>query len=62
MNPRVRPVRVPAIEVRLRRLDRLEAQALQRRPLRVADAPTPPAWKPGDEFESARKRAIAEAK
>ena len=28
----------PAIQVRLRRLDRLEAQALQRRLLRVADA------------------------
>jgi Zn-dependent M28 family amino/carboxypeptidase len=30
--------------------------------LRVADAPAAPTWKPGDEFESARKRAIAEAK
>ena len=29
VNPRVGPVRVPAIEIGLRRLDRLEAQALE---------------------------------
>jgi Zn-dependent M28 family amino/carboxypeptidase len=28
--------------------------------LRVADAPKLPAWKPGDEFEAARKRALAQ--
>ena len=38
MDAGIGPVLVPAIEVGLRRLDRLEAQALQRRPLRVADA------------------------
>ena len=38
MDARVGPVRVPAIEIGLRRLDRLEALALQRRLLRVADA------------------------
>jgi hypothetical protein len=38
MNPGVGPVRVPAIEVRLGGLERLEAQALERRALRVADA------------------------
>jgi Zn-dependent M28 family amino/carboxypeptidase len=30
--------------------------------LRVADAPTMPTWKPGDEFEAARKRALGEIK
>jgi Zn-dependent M28 family amino/carboxypeptidase len=30
--------------------------------LRVADASALPAWKPGDEFEAARKKAIADAK
>ena len=38
VDARVGPARFPAIEVRLRRLERLEAQALQRRLLRVADA------------------------
>ena len=38
MDARVRPVRVPAIQIGLRGLDRLEAQALQRRLLGVADA------------------------
>ena len=38
VDARVGPVRFPAIEIRLRRLERLEAQALQRRLLRVADA------------------------
>ena len=38
VDARVGPVRFPAIQIRLRRLDRLEAQALQRRLLRVADA------------------------
>ena len=38
MDARIGPVRLPAIQVRLRRLERLEAQALQRRLLRVADA------------------------
>jgi Zn-dependent M28 family amino/carboxypeptidase len=28
--------------------------------LRVANAPRMPAWKPGDEFEAARKKALAE--
>jgi Zn-dependent M28 family amino/carboxypeptidase len=28
--------------------------------LRVADAPAPPAWRAGDEFEATRKRALAE--
>ena len=27
--------------------------------LRVADAPRMPSWKPGDEFEAARKKALA---
>ena len=38
VDARVGPVRLPAIEIRLRRLERLEAQAFQRRLLRVADA------------------------
>jgi len=38
VDARIGPVRLPAIQVRLRRLDRLEAQPLQRRLLRVADA------------------------
>ena len=38
VDARVGPVRFPAIQIRLRRLERLEAQALQRRLLRVADA------------------------
>ena len=38
MNARVGPVLVPAIQIGLGGLERLEAQALQRRPLRVADA------------------------
>jgi hypothetical protein len=38
VDARIGPVRLPAIQVRLRRLERLEAQALQRRLLRVADA------------------------
>src|SRR6185312_1140445 len=37
VDPLVSPVRVPAIEVRLRLLDRFEAHPLQRRPLRVPD-------------------------
>jgi Zn-dependent M28 family amino/carboxypeptidase len=28
--------------------------------LRIADAPRAPAWRPGDEFEAARKKALAE--
>ncbi len=28
--------------------------------VKVADAPVPPAWRPGDEFEAARKRALGE--
>jgi hypothetical protein len=38
VDARIGPVRFPAVQVRLRRLERLEAQALQRRLLRVADA------------------------
>ena len=38
VDARIGPVRLPAVQVRLRRLERLEAQALQRRLLRVADA------------------------
>ena len=38
MNARVGPVLVPAIQIGLGGLEGLEAQALQRRPLRVADA------------------------
>ena len=38
MDARVGPVRVPAIEIGLRRLDRVEALAVQRRLLGVADA------------------------
>ena len=38
VDPRVGPVRLPAIEIRLRGLERLEAQAFERRLLRVADA------------------------
>ena len=38
VDARIGPARFPAIQVRLRRLERLEAQALQRRLLRVADA------------------------
>ena len=38
VDARVGPARLPAIEIRLRRLERLEAQAVQRRLLRVADA------------------------
>ena len=38
MDARVGPARLPAIQIRLRRLERLEAQAAQRRLLRVADA------------------------
>ena len=38
VDARVGPVRFPAIEIRLRLLERLEAQAAQRRLLRVADA------------------------
>jgi hypothetical protein len=38
VDARVRPVRLPAIEVGLRRLDRLEAGPLQRRFLGVADS------------------------
>jgi len=30
--------------------------------MRVADAPQMPAWRPGDEFEAARRKAIAEAR
>jgi Zn-dependent M28 family amino/carboxypeptidase len=30
--------------------------------LRLADAPAMPAWKPGDEFEAARKKALKEIK
>jgi Zn-dependent M28 family amino/carboxypeptidase len=30
--------------------------------LKVANAPQMPAWKPGDEFEAARKKALAEAR
>jgi len=30
--------------------------------LRLADAPTMPSWKPGDEFADARKRALSEVK
>ncbi|HEY7953826.1 MAG TPA: M28 family peptidase [Polyangia bacterium] len=30
--------------------------------LRIADAPTLPSWRPGDEFEAARKRALEELK
>ena len=37
VDPRVGPVGLPAIEVRLRRLESLEAQAFERRLLRVAD-------------------------
>jgi len=29
--------------------------------VKLANAPRMPAWKPGDEFEAARKKAIAEA-
>ena len=38
MDARVGPVRLPAVEIRLRGLERLEAQPFQRRLLRVADA------------------------
>src|SRR5262245_34764194 len=38
VDPRVRPVLLPSIEIGLRRFDRLEAEALERRLLRVADA------------------------
>lgn len=38
MDPRVSPARLPAIQVRLRRLEALEAQSSQRCFLRVADA------------------------
>ena len=38
MDAGVGPARLPAVEIRLRRLERLEAQPLQRRLLRVADA------------------------
>ena len=38
MDPRVGPVGFPAVQIRLRGLDRLEAQPFQRRLLRVADA------------------------
>ena len=38
VDARVGPARFPAIEIRLRLLERLEAQPLQRRLLRVADA------------------------
>ena len=38
MDARVRPVRLPAVEIRLRLLDRLEAEPTQRRLLRVPDA------------------------
>ena len=38
MDARVGPVRLPAIQIGLRLLERLEAQPLQRRLLRVADA------------------------
>ena len=38
VDARVGPVRFPAIEIGLRLLQRLEAQAVQRRLLRVADA------------------------
>ena len=37
VDARVGPALAPPIEVRLRRLERLEAEALERRPLRVAD-------------------------
>ena len=37
MDPRVGPVRLPAIEVRLRGLERLEAEPFERRLLRMAD-------------------------
>ena len=38
VDARIGPVRFPAIQIRLRRFERLEAQAFQRRFLRVADA------------------------
>jgi len=38
MDPGIRPVRLPAIQIRLGLLERLEALALERRLLRVADA------------------------
>jgi len=38
VDARIGPVCLPAIQVRLRGLERLEAQALQRRLLRVTDA------------------------
>ncbi len=38
MNPRIRPLGFPVIEVRLRFFETLEAQALQRRVLGVSDA------------------------
>ena len=39
-----------------------DAQLLFYLGLRVANAPRMPAWKPGDEFEAARKKALAELK
>jgi Zn-dependent M28 family amino/carboxypeptidase len=38
-----------------------DAQLLFYLGVKVANAPRMPAWKPGDEFEAARKKAIAEA-
>jgi len=38
VDTRVRPARFPAIQIRLRLVDRLEAEPAQRRFLRVADA------------------------
>ena len=38
VDARISPARLPAIQIRLRRLERLEAQPVQRRLLRVTDA------------------------
>jgi len=37
-----------------------DAQLLFLLGAKVADAPLAPAWRPGDEFEAARKKALAE--
>jgi Zn-dependent M28 family amino/carboxypeptidase len=39
-----------------------DAQLVLHLGLQVANASVMPAWKPGDEFEAARKKALAEAK
>ena len=38
------------------------AQLLLLAGLRIANDPKMPEWKPGDEFEAARKKALAEAR